>query len=201
MGPICPGSLGPGCPRGVPQANPPCIYKKLVLVSPAGSQPDNLIAFPRLRSITPQRRQNEVLKGAAACPAPAGARRAQEHSQLLGLQPPLGHRPSSLSCGCPYGDPRPCGQDALLPTATPATCPRILQAHAVIHVPQAGSSAGRALVAPATPGPPSWGPHRTEDRRGQLCEALVACRPGPPLAAQGPVQDQVPGRPCPAQSP
>lgn len=33
---------------------------------------DNLIAFPRLRSITPRRRQNEALKGPAAPPGPAG---------------------------------------------------------------------------------------------------------------------------------
>lgn len=66
------------------------------------SQPDNLIAFPRLRSITPRRRQNEALKGPAAPPclpqSPPGTGRP------LGKDWP----PSSLAppgCVAPAGSP------------------------------------------------------------------------------------------------
>lgn len=61
------GAPGPSALRGA-------VYKK-PRASPARppsacrSQPDNLIAFPRLRSITPRRRQNKALKGPAAPPS------------------------------------------------------------------------------------------------------------------------------------
>ena len=86
--PPYPGSTGPAAPLGEPAGTSP--PSAPTHPAPLGSRLQealrvsrgpclaavpslgNLIVFPRLRSITPRRRQNEALKGPAAQPWPAG---------------------------------------------------------------------------------------------------------------------------------
>lgn len=81
------------------------------------SQPNNLISFPRLQSITPRQRQNEALKGPAAClaigdgslslsqqkcppwPPPAGCVAPGKWLDPSETSGPLG--PNTLSVGLP----------------------------------------------------------------------------------------------------